>query len=684
MAANTPITNLSDKSQEGIVQFYRACSTITAGAWNIREQMLQIDKLYMREMGRTLQDAQAKQANAAGDPTKFQNLVIPVVLPSVESAVTYQTSVFLTGIPIFGVSSTAANADAALQMETIIDNQATAGGWTSQIQQLFRDGFKYNFAVAEATWARKKVFSPQSDLSFSPTEAKPVETYWEGNVLKRIDPYNCIFDARYKPTEISARGEFSGYTEMISRVELLRLFNELEFSFNFKKSCESGTGQVGMSFPYDYYIPQLNPQALLDQNVFATTNWMAWAGLEEKQGRINFKNVYFKTTFYARIVPADFNIASPAAKVPQIWKFIIINNQTIIYAERLSNVHDVIPMLFMQPNEDGLGYQTKSLARNSEPFQAVGSALVNSMIQARRRAISDRGLYDPTRVDAKHINSDNASAKIPVRPAAYGKPLGEAYFPIPFRDEQSASSMADMQVMLRLNEHVTGQNAAQQGQFVKGNKTLAEYNDVMGNANGRSQATSILLETQFFTPLKEILKANILQYQGPVEVFNRETEQQVTIDPIQLRKAIIQFKMSDGLTPASKQMNTEAFTAAVQTIAAVPQLAEAYNIGPMFSYLFKSQRANVAQFEKSPAQIQYSQAMSAWQQAVATLAESLVKLKKPDGTSYTPQEIQSSLPPQPTPEQFGVDPNNPNPGKPEPQGSILQQVVSNANAQPQQ
>ena len=684
MAANTPVTNLTDKSQQGLIQFYRACSQITAGAWNLREQMLQIDKTYMREMNRTVEDALAKQANMAGDPTKFQNIIVPVVLPAVESAVTYQTSVFLTGIPLFGVSSTAVNADAALQMESVIDSQAIAGGWTSHIQQLFRDGFKYNFAVAEATWARKKVFSPETDLAFSKEQAKPLETYWEGNVVKRIDPYNCIFDARYKPTEISERGEFAGYTEMISRVELLKYMAELEFRLNYKKSFESGNGQVGTTFPYDYYIPQLNPRALIDQNVFASTNWMAWAGLEDKQSRISFKNSYFRTTFYCRIVPADFDIASPAAKVPQIWKFVIINNQVIVYAERLSNIHDRIPMLFVQPYEDGLGYQTKSLATNAEPFQAVGSALINSAIAARRRAISDRGLYDPSRVDAKHINSDSASAKIPVRPAAYGKPLNEAYYPIPFRDEQSATAMSDLQMMLKMSEQVTGQNAAQQGQFVKGNKTLAEYQDVMGNANGRSQSISILLETQFFTPLKEILKANILQYQKPGDVYNRETETTVTVDPVALRKAVLQFKMSDGLTPASKQMNSEAFSMAAQAIAAMPQLADAYNIGPMFSYLFKSQRADVAQFEKSPEQIQYQQAVAQWQQAVGMIAEAVAKTKKPDGSSWTPEEIQKSFPPQPTPEQFGIDPKNPNPTKPIPQGSILEQVVANANAQQQQ
>ena len=668
MATNTPITNLSTKAQEGIVQFYRSCASITSASWNIRDQMLSIDKLYMRELDRTMQDAKAKLANASGDPTKYQNITVPLVLSSVEAAVTYQTSVFLTGVPLFGVSSTAANADAALQMESIIDEQSIRGGWARELQLLFRDGFKYNFGAVEVDWTRKKIFSPETELEFSPNQAKPVETYWEGNTLKRLDPYNIIFDARYKPTELSARGEFVGYTELISHVELRQYMYELSYKMNSKQAYESGPASVGSSFPYDFYIPQLNPTALLDQKTFASVDWLAWAGLAERRTNISFKNTYFRTTFYARIVPADFGIASPAAHVPQIWKFVIINNQVIIYAERQTNAHNLIPILFIQPHEDGLGYQTKSLARNAEPFQSVASALVNSAIQARRRAISDRGLYDPTRVDAKQINNESASAKIPVKPAAYGKPLSEAYYPIPYRDEQSAQAMQDLQVMYRMNEHVTGQNQAQQGQFVKGNKTLFEYQDVMQNAAGRSQAISILLETQFFTPLKELLKLNVLQYQQTAEVFNREIEQVIPIDPITLRQATLAFKVSDGLVPASKQMNSEAFQSAVQTIAAVPQLAGAYNLGPMFSYLFKSQRADVAQFEKTQEEIQYEQAMAQWQQAVQMLSEALAS-----NPNMTPEQIQQSLPPQPTPEQFGVGQEQPK----VPKASILQQAAQN-------
>jgi hypothetical protein len=271
------------------------------------------------------------------------------------------------------------------------------------------------------------------------------------------------------------------------------------------------------------------------------------AGADQK---IAYKDMYEVTTIYARILPSDFKLRVPAPNTPQVWKFIVVNNSVLIYAERQTNAHGYLPILIGQPNEDGLDYQTKSLATNVKPIQEITTAMWNSVIAARRRAISDRGIFDPSRIDAAHINSDNPAAKIPVRPSAYGKNVAEAYFPIPFRDDQSGILMQETQSLLQMANVISGQNPARQGQFVKGNKTLHEFQTVMNNANGRDQLCSMLMEAQFFTPMKEILKINILQYQGGVSLYNRDMQVEVAIDPIKLRKAVLEFKISDGLTPA--------------------------------------------------------------------------------------------------------------------------------------
>lgn len=639
MASNTPMI-LPRKAQDGIVQYAKSCFQLMQTENNLRSNMRKIDLAYMREQDLSSTHSKAKAANAYGDKSKFQNITVPVILPQVEAAVTYQSSVFLTGTPIFGVTSSPAHIDEALQMETLIEDQSTRGGWVQQFMMFFRDGFKYNISGVEVNWDAYVTAALETNLAFSATQAKPKEIVWEGNCIKRLDMYNTFWDMRVKPSEVYYKGEFAGYTEMMSRIELKSYMSRLPDKMvdNVKAAFESGLGSGGYE---TYHVPDINPNSVVGNpdSKRGGFNWLSWATLENAIGKIAYKDSYEVTTLYGKILPSDFGLRVPSANTPQIWKFVIVNGQVLIYAERQTNAHGYLPILLGQPLEDGLGYQTKSLAENAMGFQDLTSALWNSVIAARRRAISDRGIYDPSRIDSAQINSDNPSAKIPVRPAAYGKPVGDSYYPIPFRDDQSSTLMQETDQVLRMADKVSGQNPARQGQFVKGNKTQSEFNTVMGNANGRDQQIAMLYEAQVFTPLKEILKFNILQYQGGTSVYNRTTQQEVKIDPVALRKAAIEFKISDGLTPTDKLIDSDTLQVAMQVIGSSPQIGPAYNIGQLFSYLMKSKGANLTPFEKSPPQVAYEQAMQQWQQVAVEIAKA-----------------GQQPPPQPTPEQFGYQP----------------------------
>lgn len=653
---STPMI-LPKKSQEALLEYSHSCYRVLASNWNIRERMRDIDLLYMRETDWTEENQKAKLNNRLGDANRFQNIVVPIVMPAVEAAVTYQASVFLTGTPIFGVVSNPSNMDAAMQMETVIDDQSTKGGWTRELLKFFRNGFKYNLCALEVNWARKVTAAFETDLSFSLTQARPKEVIWEGNSIRNLDMYNVIFDSRVAPCEMATKGEFSGYTEVMSRIALKQFIQELPDKLvdNIIPAFESGLGFSGISETgrhASYYIPSLNPEALIEKEARNTTNWMAWANLAGADQKIKYKDMYEVTTLYARILPSDFSIRVPAPNTPQVWKFIYVNHQVLLYAERQTNAHGLLPVLFSQPLEDGLDYQTKPLSQNVAPIQSVTSAMWNANIAARRRAISDRAIYDPSRISEAHVNNANPAAKIPVRPAAYGKPVQDGYYPIPFRDDQAGLLMQETQALLQMSNVITGQNQVRQGQFVKGNKTLHEFESVMNNANGRDQVTSILLEAQLFTPLKEILKLNILQYQGGVSLFNRNSEQVVDIDPVMLRKTVLEFKISDGLTPTDKLINSEVLQMAMQAIGSTPALAQGYNLAPMFSYFIKTQGGKINEFEKSPEQLAYEQAVQAWQQSMAMVAQGLQGME--------PEQMQAALkqlPPQPLPEQYGYKPD---------------------------
>lgn len=655
MASATPVP-LTSKQQLAFIEYYKSIKAKQATLLGERRARFQkIDQNYQRELDKTQENLRAKAANAAGDPTRYQNMVVPVVMPQVEAAVVHQTSVFLTGSPIFGVVAGPTFIDEALQMESILEANSLRGGWARQLMMSFRDGAKYNFMPLEASWGQEVTWAVETNIKKDIKVGTPKQVIWTGNTLTRLDPYNVFYDQSVAASELYKHGEYGGYTQFFSRIRLKSFVAELpdKLISSIVPAFESGLGANGPSQTAEtlsYFIPDVNPAITADDFALGETNWLAWAGIAtDKASKIDYKHSYEVTTLYCKILPSEFGLKVPNTNTPQIYKLIIVNHEHIIYAELQTNAHNYLPLIIGAPQEDGLGVQTKSLAENGVPFQHLATSHMTAIIEGKRRAINDRLLYDPSRISSSVINSANASAKMPVRPSAYGKPLSEAVYQFPYRADQDSGAMQQISSILSLANTTNGQNLAQQGQFVKGNKTLHEFDSVMQNAAGRDQLASILIEHQTFQPIKTIFKLNILQFQGGTTIYNRDKDVAVEIDPVKLRKAVLDFRVSDGLTPASKLLNSEMFSVALQVLGSSPEIAAGYNISPLFSYFMKTQGAKISEFEKSQEQIAYEQAVGQWQQLAITAIEKGADLNK--------------LPPQPLPEQFGYDPagNKPSP-----------------------
>ena len=662
--------HIPKKSQEQFIAYYDSIQDLqNTFRDTLRARLEGIDKAYQREVDQTKEQADAKNANKQGDPNRYQNMVVPVVMPQVEAAVAYQTSVYLTGEPIFGMVADPKYIDEAKQMETVLSQNSTKGAWPRELMLFFRDGFKYNFAPVEVSWAEEVTYSVATDITKSTSNGIPKEVIWSGNKLRRLDPYNTILDPRVPPTEVYKKGEFAGWTEPMTRIQLKSFVASLPdtLTMNIRPAFESGIGTIAASVNSSskgVYYPSINPEVNRQETAAGGHDWLKWARLGSSSNqRIEYKDMYEVTTLYCKVLPSEFDLKVSNRDTPQIYKLVIVNHEHIIYMEQQTNAHSYLPILVGAPLEDGLGYQTKSLATNAMPFQDLATSYMTSIISSRRRAISDRVLYDPSRISAAQINSPNPSAKMPVRPSAYGKTISDSVYAFPYREDQAASSMQQISAILGMSNQLSGQNQASQGQFVKGNKTLHEFESVMQNANSRDQMASILLEFQVFIPLKEIVKLDILQYQGGTTVFNRDSEQSVEIDPVQLRKAVLEFKVSDGLTPASKLINGESLKMALQVLGSSPQIAQGYNLAQLFSYLMKTQGAKIDPFEKSPEQQAFEQAVSSWQQLAIAAMENGVDPEK--------------LPDQPVPADFGYDPAA---NKPAPEGTGGGQARSTAAA----
>ena len=118
-------------------------------------------------------------ATVAVGVVDLPSTVPPVVVSQVDSMVAYLADVLLSGTPLFPVVSSPENKEFAEQLETLIDDHATLGGYARQLLMFLRDGVKYNICALEADWTSISQYSLLTDLLSGPQQklGKDVKKY---------------------------------------------------------------------------------------------------------------------------------------------------------------------------------------------------------------------------------------------------------------------------------------------------------------------------------------------------------------------------------------------------------------------------------------------------------------------------------------------------------------------------
>lgn len=615
---------LSAKSQEAICHFLKKTyESSQLKLTPVRTRMETVDREIYRTNLNTEVATQVTQLNEAGNKKKVSDIVMPILEPQIDTSLAFFSSVFLTGQPLFGVLADPQNMQAAKVIESILDEEARYGAWRTQLAMAIRDGLSHNIYGLECDWEEHKTYSPVNDTRSTSVTVKP--TSWAGNCLRRLDMYNTFYDPRVEASKAHTHGEFAGYVELMTRPMVKQMIDSLPQNMNVTKAYNAKC-----DFKDWYHIPVVNPDKNYTGNIGQPVSWAAWAGLTETN--FDWSTLYTVVREYVRIIPRDFGINVPSNNQVQIWKFIKVNG-VLVYAEKKTNAHNNLPIVIGQMHDTGLGPQDKSFAEKLIPIQDLASAMWNARLAVQRRKVGDRALYDPTRINTKDVNSENPAAKIPVRTGLYNGKLEDAYRPIPFEDRDSGTYVQDANEMAKLANSISGQNPAQQGQFVKGNRTLEEYDDVQNKSSGRQRTQAILFHERTIMPLQQIMLNNILQYEKVGQVFDPRTNQAYDINPTDLRKAVYYFKTTDGMSPVDKMIDMPTMKESFQLIAQVPPLQQKYDLGKLFTYMMSLRNVNLAPFEYNP-----QQQLAAKQQQIAEAAAESRAETLAEGGVENPQE----------------------------------------------
>lgn len=522
----------------------------------------------------------------------IDGIKVPLVGSEIDTITAQLASTFIAHSPIFPVLATKDNWSEALTLQSIIDRDARYQGWARQLLLFITRSVRYNVAALQADQAI--VRSPVITESRRVSETLPEVSYEDHTMtsLRSTDMYNTFFDPRVTPADIPMRGEYAGFNEIVTRSELKSLGSALsraEQAYNLDKAYKSVLNQKDT---YYFYPPDISEYTSARESDF-DVNWMDWLGMlrtREREALLQ-EDTYLLTTLYARVIPAEFKLGS--GRNPEVWKFLIINNEQVIHFKQMITPFSVLPMLFSDIREDGLFWQTKSPAENMLPYEEVATELLNTRLNGSRRALSDRAIFDPNYIDANQVNSIVPAAKIPLKSDLRNlgdgatKRMNEIYYPIPFEGQGVVNSLTDLNTVMAIKDQVNGQNFTSRGERQKGNRTRFETDLIATRTEEKSMPYAIRLEEQVFSPLKLIIKTYILLSQtipkSQSSIIDPYTEETRTINLAAMRSKMIDFRITDGLYNKQAFSDPEVLITLLQTLSTSQQFTMEYDIGKVLA-----------------------------------------------------------------------------------------------------
>ncbi len=567
-----------------------------------------VDK-YLQKTGDYTKETNAGQVvNQLGDKSKITNVEIPVTFINKETAHAYFAGTFLTGYPIFAVTSTREKEETASMLTALVGRDQQRMSWIPEFLRCFDDALRYNVCAMEVLWATKRASSavtgPEATGIVSPI-------IYEGNRMKRIDPYNLILDPDVEPHKVHIDGTYVGYVDRINYIALKRMYLELNPIYTYKANLEKIFGENGSTIQglsssdrmLDGYT-NLYQRPLIQKADRILGNGQDFSHFFGSNTRFNMsgatRGIYEIVHLYKRIIPKEFDIKIPNAGQPQVFYLIWVNGK-LAYAEPVNSGHEYLPIVVGQLYPGDL--EIKSFVEYICDLQDLATSLMTATLDSMRRAIGGRELYDPTRVRKADIESPSPVAKIPVTTYVYQEGLEGAVKSIPYVDNVSGNFQGLMNTAINLADKTTGLNPSSQGSFVPGNKTMQEFDTIQSNSQARMQLGATQLDGSWLNPIKEIVKLNYLVHAKAETIEDNQTNEVVTIDPAMLRDQAPAFKMSDGLMPATKQANTEVLMSAFNAIQNNPQFSLEYDtMGMMVSILHQQGMTDLNSYKRTPEQ----------------------------------------------------------------------------------
>lgn len=588
---------LTESAQKKVVQFINE----RMSSFDIETRRFRyscIDKAMQLE-----RNARRKRQKDADQRVDFyDDIEVGMISPAVDTLQGFLVDLYLSQTPIFpAVSSSKDHKKQVLQFNTILENEERDFKWGRHLANYFRALAKYNAGALEVTWHEQFTEVVGTDLDNPNGNAEVTASSVQGNKMRCWNMYNTYYDTTVPLAEVHDRGEFAATVERKTLIDLAMDFSNLEDRSLQVMNQDLAYTKFGANSSKFFEDPKVVEEFRREE-----TSGGGWKSQFNSAFEVEDKNdkrptsessKYEVTTFYCRIIPSMFGINCIGKNRVQIFKFVLVGYEVLVYAEQINHAHGYMPVLFSQLREDDIGEQVKSTAELLMPLQNLSSQLYDARLASLARSVNDRMAYVAGVVDEKDVQSKNPVSRIKMRPTALYKDIRSALMPIPFSDNVGNSLLNEIGFIRQTAQETTRLNRPQLGQFQKGNKTLGEFNTVMQNSQAELRVMGVLLENQTITPLKKILKTNIFQYQPAVTLTSTAQQEVVDVNPTEIREAHLEFKLADGLHNQEEFLDLQVAREFLMYVQQDPEVRQRYDMVGLLSYIMTMSGAKISQFE---------------------------------------------------------------------------------------
>jgi len=539
--------------------------------------------------------------------SRFQELDNALVREVIETYFAYYVGVFVGNTKIFSMTSSDEQKEQATMFNTILADQQQRAAWEANLSKTILDISKYNLGAADISWDTQLSYNVNIDRSGVDTKTSTESVVWRGNTLSHVDMYNCMFDHSVNPTELHTKGEWGAHTTQLTQVELFKEIAQLKLDPGMTVYDRAPKNQpnwtvyqvanTSTNFGMEFKRPDVKPLgsngATLQQG---DTDWAKFTGYKQTATQ----DYYNKTKFYLKLIPSSYDFpASGGQEQIELWEVHVLNGNHILATKKLDNAHGLLPLVLGQTDSDSLGLDASGPAQIAIPYQKTAKQLMDRVMAGADKAIRDRGIYDSRFLDGDQLNSSIPDAKVPLKSSLPANKTFDHVYRSMAAGADTTGLIRDVGTVQQQGMRAAGINDAQAGQFVKGNRTLEEYNDTQANASGKQFTRALMMHSTFFVAVKRILKLNIIQYQPATSLYDPEGKKQVDIDPAQLYKADLDFKVADGLKPTEHMLSPNVQQQLLQYLGMTPESFAEYDVAALITHTIQqSSGVDLSQFKK--------------------------------------------------------------------------------------